>query len=345
MWDINHTNLILIPKKKYPNDPTDYRPISLCNVVYKLVAKVLANRLKEFLPRVIDASQSAFVKGRMIFDNIMVAHELMHTMKNKRTGYTGVLAAKLDMAKAYDKVEWGFLEGIMKQMGFAERWVTLIMNCVTSVSFTTIVNGKQGGKFQPTRGLRQGDPLSPYLFLLCAKGLVSLMKDAGVKRKINGIAASRGGPKIAHLFFADDSLFFYRAKEDECKELVRILDLYNRASRQEVNVRKSGMLFSKNTSVESRRMVMEVLGFQRSMENECYLGMPLLFGRSKAKDLRSIKERIRSKVNGWEGRLLSQAGRAVLVQAVGQAIPVYSMNCFKLPTGFLQEINMMLAGF
>ena len=161
------------------------------------------------------------------------------------------------MAKAYDKVEWSFLEGIMKQMGFAERWVNLIMNCVTSVSYSTIVNGKQGGNFQPTRGLRQGDPLSPYLFLICAEGLVSLMKDAVMKRRITGLAASREGPKIAHLFFADDSLFFCKAKEDECKEVVRILELYNRASGQEVNVRKSGLLFSKNTTEECRKRVRE----------------------------------------------------------------------------------------
>ena len=171
------------------------------------------------------------------------------------------------------------------------------------------------------------------------------MKDAGVKRRINGIAASRGGPKIAHLFFADDSLFFCRAKEDECKELVRILDLYNRASGHEVNVRKLGLLFNKNTSEKNRKREMKVLGFQRSMEKDCYLGLPLLFGRSKAKELKSIEERIRAKVNGWEGRLLLQAGKAVLIQAVGQAISIYSMNCFKLPSGFLQEINMMLARF
>ena len=173
--------------------------------------------------------KSAFVQGRLIFDNIMVAHELMHTMKNKRKGKSGLLAAKLDMTKAYDRVEWKFLEGIMLKLGFTERWVHLIMACVTYVSYSTTINGSQGGSFYPTKGLRHGDPLSPYLFLFFAEGLVSLMKDASCRGKIKGVRATKGGPKVAHLFVADDSLFFCRAKENECREMLNILDLYRRA--------------------------------------------------------------------------------------------------------------------
>ena len=166
---------MLISKKKQLISPKNYRPISLCNVNYKIISKVLANRLKKLLPEIIDESQSAFVKGRMIFDNIMVAHETVHSMQKKRKGKIGYMASKLDMTKAYDKVEWDFLEGIMKKMGFASRWVSLVMPCVRLVSYSIVINGKQGGDIVPTRGLRQGDPLSPYIFLLYAEGLVGLI--------------------------------------------------------------------------------------------------------------------------------------------------------------------------
>ena len=130
---INHINLVLIPKIKNPSTPKDYRPISLCNVSYKIISKVLANRLKVILPEIIDESQSVFVQGRMIYDNIMVAHESVHSMMNKTYGRTGWLAAKMDMSKAYDRIEWDYLAGIMRVMGFASRWVDMIMVCVRIV--------------------------------------------------------------------------------------------------------------------------------------------------------------------------------------------------------------------
>ena len=123
----------MIPKKKSPKTINDFHPISLCSVVYKIIAKVLANRLKGILSEIINESQSAFVQRRMIFNNIMIAHETIHSMKNKCNGQVGWLVAKLDMSKAYDKVKWNYLEGLMSKMGFASRWVQLIMSCMRSI--------------------------------------------------------------------------------------------------------------------------------------------------------------------------------------------------------------------
>ena len=142
------------------------------------------------------------------------------------------MALKLDMSKAYDRVEWVFLEKIMLTMGFHCKWVALMMECVRSVSYSVLINGDPKGYFHPSRGLRQGDPISPYLFLLCAEGLHALLTRATVSRQLKGISISRGGPKLTHLFFADDSVLFCRATLVECNTIMEILRKYELASGQ-----------------------------------------------------------------------------------------------------------------
>lgn len=154
------------------------------------------------------------------------------------------MALKLDMSKAYDKVEWRYLELIMGKMGFAKRWVRLIMRCINTVTYAIRVNGVPQGRIVPSRGLRQGDLRSPYLFLLCVEGLSVMLHQAMQNKKLRGVSACRRGPKVSHLFFADDSLIFGRATVLESTEILRILKVYEDSSSQQLNKEKIALFFS-----------------------------------------------------------------------------------------------------
>lgn len=198
--DWNNTTIILIPKKLNPNTLKDFRPISLCNTCYKIVARAITNRFRPILSRIIDSFQSAFIPGRLIMDNVIVGFECMNWIRNNRKPKTGYAALKLDMSKAYDKVEWSFIVNMLR-LGFAAKWVQLIMKCVTSVSYSVRINHSLYGSISPSRGLRQGDPLSPYLFLLCAQGLSSIISKAVERKLIRGVKVATSCPPISHLFF------------------------------------------------------------------------------------------------------------------------------------------------
>lgn len=199
---VTETNIVLIPKKRNPTNITELRPISLCNVSYKIVSKVLANRLKLFLNDVISETQSVFVPSRLINDNIMIAYEIMHYMKRKTKGKKGWMALKLDMSKAYDRVEWNFLRAMLLKMGFDTVLVDLFFECIASVKYEICHAGKQFGNIIPGWGIRQGDPLSSYLFLICMEGLTSLIQGYEQRRLIRGIQVARGAPTNSHMFFA-----------------------------------------------------------------------------------------------------------------------------------------------
>ncbi|GAU30671.1 hypothetical protein TSUD_31430 [Trifolium subterraneum] len=227
---LNETNICLIPKCDNPTSMKDLRPISLCNVLYKMISKVLANRLKCCLDKCVSQEQSAFVEGRSILDNALIATEVIHALKRKTQGRRCELALKIDISKACDKVDWGFLRGVMTKMGFSDVWIRWVMMCVSSVNYSVLMNSDRVGPISPGRGLRQGDPLSPYLFILVTECLTALIHQAVGRGDLHGVRIYRGAPEVSHLLFADDCFLFCRANVAEVNELMRILHTYETAS-------------------------------------------------------------------------------------------------------------------
>jgi hypothetical protein len=343
--NLNKTHIVLIPKIQQPDCVSDFRPISLCNVLYKLISKVLANRLKLVLPEIISCTQSAFIPGRLITDNILAAFETLHSMQTRMWSKTGYMGFKLDMSKAYDRVEWPFLEAIMRRMGFTEQWITLIMVCVRSVSYSILINGGPVGNIKPSRGIRQGDPISPYLFLICAEALSALLQQAERKGIITGVPSSPRGPRLSHLFFADDSIIFCKANSVEWRRIMKILGIYEKGSGQKLNLQKTSLFFSRNTSHERKQEILSLSGLMETHRIDTYLGLPSFVGKSKAQSFGFIKDRVTKKISNWKVKFLSQAGKEVLLKAVIQAIPTYSMCVFQLPIALCKEINCLMQNF
>lgn len=246
------TNIVLVPKKKNPMYMTDLRPISLCNVKYKIVSKVLANRLKEVIDLVIAEEQSAFIPGRLISDNIMISFEIMHYMKRKTQGKKGWMALKLDMSKAYDRVEWSYIRAMLSKLGFTNPIIELFMQCITTARYKVTHSGKEFGNIIPGRGLRQGDPLSSYLFLICMEGLSAIIKSYERRDLIRGICVARGAPKVSHLLFADDSYIYCQATREEAVQVMEILAIFEQASGQKINISKSNVFFSRNVKQDTK---------------------------------------------------------------------------------------------
>jgi hypothetical protein len=273
----NTTHICLIPKTNNPLYPSDFRPISLCNVFLKLFSKTIANRIKPILHKPISPNQSAFIPGRLITDNNLIANEIFHYLSqtNRQNGFVGI---KTDMAKAYDRLEWDFIYETLKAMNFPQNLTNTIMKCVKTVTFSILINGKPTNIFFPERGLRQGDPLSPYLFIICADVLSAAISKAQENKLIHGVKIAPRAPEITHLFFADNSLMFCRANEKETSKM-KDINSYQQASGQLVNYSKSELIFSKKVPQSNRLAIHQILPMPMVDHFSKYLGQPTFIGR------------------------------------------------------------------
>ena len=163
---------------------------------------------------------------------------------------------------------------MMHQLGFHDKWISLIHHCISTVNYSVCINGKVVGNIKPSRGLRQGDPLSPFLFLICAEGLSTLIKNECSSGRLRGIRCGRSGPMISHLLFADDSFFFLEATRSSCARFREVMGWYERASGQLVNLYKSSVCFSPAMGVHLEGELAQILGMNRVPCHEKYVGLP-----------------------------------------------------------------------
>uniref|UniRef100_A0A803NT39 Reverse transcriptase domain-containing protein n=1 Tax=Cannabis sativa TaxID=3483 RepID=A0A803NT39_CANSA len=294
--------------------------------------------MRPLLHEIISPYQSTFVPGRWIAENSIMVHEVMDSLK-KLKGRDGFVGLKLDMSKAYDRIEWCFLEKTMASFGFVSKFIQLVMKCISSVSFSILLNGGPLKQFPPGRGLRQGDPISPYLFILCNEVLSRLLLQKEAEGLISGFKVSRLSPSISHLMFANDLFICCKANRAEVGAVMDCVNLYSSWSGQRLNIQKSAYICSTNVPSNTQLDLAHYLGFRKLNKEDRFLGNPIIWSNSKVNDLKFIKEKVCSKIEGWRCKLLSQAGRSTLIRAVAQSSPIYSMATFLIPKTLCTEMD------
>ena len=217
------------------------------------------SRLRPILGNLVSSFQVAFVPGRRGIDNVIIAQELIHSIHRKK-GRIGQFILKLDLEKAYDRLEWDFICEVLTFFKFPPSFVNLLLECVSTSSFSILVNGGQMETFKPFRGIRQGDPLSPYLFILCMEYFSLKILEACDNNSWKAIKTSRSGLVFSHLFFADDLLFCAEASISCCHTITRVLADFCYHSGHKVNLTKSKVFFSPNVNPSLRQHLCGILG-------------------------------------------------------------------------------------
>eukprot|EP00253_Pinus_taeda_P029331 PITA_29331 len=299
---LNSTFYALIPKGDNLEEANGFRPIALCNVIYKMITSLIAKRLKPLLGNLISAEQTGFVEGRQILDDFVVTQEVIHSLKVKKQ--KGMMI-KLDLSKAYD-----------------------------SPSET----------FNASRGIRQGDPLSPFLFILAAEGLGRFIKQERAANRIKGLQIWGNNLPLTHQQFVDDIMLFGEPTVREVRHLRRILDLFAEASGLEINKDKS-CIFIFNTIDQIKSHLIRILGFKRGELPTKYLGNVLDFTSKRVKNWQGVLDKLSNKVANWAFRVLNIAGRVVLAKSVLQAIPIYPLSIMAAPAGVCAKIKEIIRKF
>ncbi|XP_057426577.1 uncharacterized protein LOC130720010 [Lotus japonicus] len=305
----------------------------------------MVSRLKGALGELVTPNQSTFVGGRLIQDNIIIAQEAFYGLKHRGAELKEFIAVKMDLSKAYDCLEWPFLKSILQAYGFHDKWVAQVMSIVKGVSYRYKINGFVSESLTPERGLRQGDPLSPYLFVLAADVLSHLLLKAQSEGRLKGIQLAPTAPCITHLLFADDSLLFARAHPQELYQLMEILNTFSLASGQRINTAKSGIICSPLLPAHRRNQIASILNMQIWTSPGQYLGLPGIWGRNRTTALAWVKDRILGKLEGWKETMLNQAGKEVLIKSVIQAIPSYAMAIVQFPKSFCLSLHAIVSRF
>ncbi|GAU31405.1 hypothetical protein TSUD_370540 [Trifolium subterraneum] len=309
----NSNIIALLPKTPEASSIDQNRPIAMANFKFKVISKILADRLASIMPSLVSEEQKGFIHDRNIKDCLCIASEAANLLHNKSFG--GNLAPKIDITKAFDTLDWSFLLKVLKSFGFNEIFCNWIHVILQSAFLSVSINGKSYGYFNCTRGVRQGDPLSPLIFCLAedvlSRHITKLVSDG----KLNLIKGTRHVHVPSHSFYADDLMIFCKGNLAGLRELKTLFSRYAADSGQLVNTAKS-TIFSGSITPRRLALIVQLLNFSIGVLPFNYLGVPIFKGKPRVCHLQPIADKIKLKLSSWKASLLSIAGRVQLVRSV-----------------------------
>lgn len=329
----------MIPKVDTPEKVKDFRPISCCNVIYKCISKILVNRIRNHLHKIVDVNQSAFIQGRSITDNILLTQDLLKSY-NRKQGAPRI-ALKVDIQKAYDTVNWNFLRNILHHFGFHPKMVYWLMKCVTTASFSVSINGETHGYFKGGRGLRQGDPISPYLFTVVMEVFNLIFKRTIKTLKTFKFHWRCKKHEITHLCFADDLIIFSHGDVKSVKVIREALLEFQHVSGLVPSEPKSNIFFG-NVPDPLKGLILDIIMFAEGVLPIRYLGVPLIQSRLFIRDCYVLIAKVKTKIQNWKNRYLSFAGRLQLINSVLTSMQVYWSSVFLLPKETIRDIEQLM---
>ncbi|GKB80887.1 RNA-directed DNA polymerase, eukaryota [Tanacetum coccineum] len=336
----NSSFIALIPKVPDANLVKDFRPISLIGSIYKIIAKILSNRLVNVLGDIVNEVQSAFIAERQMLDGPFILNEILQwcTKKKKKT-----LIFKVDFEKAFDSIRWDFLDDVLKEFGFRCKWRNWIQSCLTSSKGSILVNGCPTNEFQFYKGLKQGDPLSPFLFILVMESLHLSFQRIVNAGMFKGIVLDQS-LCLSHMFYADDAIFLGEWSDGNISTLIHVLKCFFHASGLKINLNKSKIM---GINVESAQVI-QAAAKLGCLVLKCpfyYLGTRVGGSMTRVQAWQEIVEKVKSRLSKWKSKTLSIGGRLTLLKSVLGSIPVFHMSIFKVPSKVLHILESIRSHF
>ena len=341
--NINKSYICLIPKKDTPSTIHDFRPIGLCNTILKLITKTITSRLRPLMVDLISPLQSSFIKDRTIDENIIILKEVAHLF-NRTKRNKSIMTLKIDLTKAFDSLEWSFIKDTLVGFKFPDKLINIIMNVVTTPSISVLWNGEITPEFSPSRGIRQGDPLSPYLFVLCMERLSLLIQQKLDLKLWKPLMISRD-IGLSHLFYADDVFLFGQASLANLDLIMTVLNDFGEESGLFLNRLKSTIIVPKKMNHNVRNSLTSHSGLTVSSDFGKYLGVHISPNKLRKSDYLDLLDKTTDRIRGWQAKLLNMAGRCTLIKSVLNTYPLHVMQTNILPIGVLQDLQKNVKRF